>query len=274
MSRLCCVIIAPQCLIAFAAPLGFGFGPQMLAVVLAPSMAADMVQQLHCADANGAIIGLTSDTTYNIRLPADGPPLGTNPEKWTRVDRNRPPTGQPALNGSFTGTYMQVLPDDRDSYNAIMGEGSFTMTGLEYAFAVKTAGKHTLHLRWTAGDDYGGGDSLYAVVREYDDSDALVSGVDTLKPKLVGINDVPGQFAGCCYNDKTHECPCYATVQADCPENYWQAPARAANWAKCNAGEGVMTAVPAPRWYLFSGQLDPTAMSFDAGMPRKAPTPG
>ena len=176
----------------------------MLTILSTPL--ADATQNLHCAGASGAIIGLTSDATYNVRLPADGPPGGTNPEKWTRVDRNNPPAGQLALNGSFTGTYMQVLPDDRDSYHAIHGEGSFTMTGLEYAFAVKSTGKHTLHLRWTAGDDYGGGDSLYAVMREYE-SDAIVTGEDTLKPKLVGINDVPGQFAGCCYHDKTHQCP-------------------------------------------------------------------
>jgi len=32
----------------------------------------------------------------------------------------------------------------------------------------------------------------------------------------------------------------------------------------CSAGKGEMDAVPSPRWYLFSGQADPTAMSFDA----------
>ena len=49
------------------------------------------------------------------------------------------------------------------------------MTGLEYVFQTGKEGKHTLHLRWTAGDNYGGGDSLYAVMREYD-SDAIVTG--------------------------------------------------------------------------------------------------
>ena len=116
-------------------------------------------------------------------------------------------------------------------------------------------------------------------MREYD-TDAIVTGEDTYKPKLVGINDVPlaalaaafalttalaaalatalftttavapppttltphappppplppthrhrhrlhqphhhhqvpGQFAGCCYHDKTHQCPCFDTVQAE-----------------------------------------------------------
>ena len=113
----------------------------MLAAMVSAPLAADLlsglgVQYLHCPDAAGAIMGLTSDATYYVRNPADGPPMGTNPEKWTRVDRNNPPAGQRALNGSFTGTYMQGLPDDRDSYHAIHGEGSFTMTGLEYAFSV------------------------------------------------------------------------------------------------------------------------------------------
>ena len=68
--------------------------------------------QVHCAkpgQANGAIIGLTSDGTYNVRLPADGPPQGHNPERWTRVEESNPPAGQRALDGSFTGVYMQVL---------------------------------------------------------------------------------------------------------------------------------------------------------------------
>ena len=72
------------------------------------------------------------------------------------------------------------------------------------------------------------------------------------------------RFAGCCYHDKTHQCPCYATVQADCPERYWQTPEKAAKWAKCEAPGGLMENVPSPRWYLYSGQADPTAMSFDA----------
>mgnify|MGYP004188028401 CR=1 FL=1 len=107
-------------------------------------------------------------------------------------------------------------------------------------------------MRWTAGDDFGGGDSLYAVLRDYD-TDAIITGEDTYKPRLVGINAVPGQFAGCCYHDKTHECPCFDTVQADCPEKYWQTPASASRWnLQCSAGKGEMDAVPAPRWYLYS----------------------
>ena len=113
----------------------------MLSALMSSPLAADMspyTQTLHCPNAVGAIIGLTSDVTYHVRNPADGPPMGTNPENWKSVNRANPPAGQRPLNGSFTGTYMQVLPDDRSSYHAIHGEGSFTMTGLEYAFAVET----------------------------------------------------------------------------------------------------------------------------------------
>ena len=84
------------------------------------------------------------------------------------------------------------------------------MTGLEYVFDVATAGKHTLYLRWSAGDSRGAGDSLYVVMREYA-TDHIVPGEDTLKPTQVAIDAVPGQYAGCCYNNITHSCPCSAT---------------------------------------------------------------
>ena len=48
---------------------------------------------------------------------------------------------------SFTGQFMQVLPDDRDSYHSIYGTGSFTMTGLDWAFQVETPGLYSLFLR-------------------------------------------------------------------------------------------------------------------------------
>ena len=221
---------------------------------------ADM--QLHCAapaSANdgtaGAIIGLTSDDTYNIRLPRDAP---ANEEKWTRVDHNSPPDTMAAVEGSFTGSYMQVLPDDRDSYYQIHGEGSFTMTGLEYVIDVANAGKHTLFLRWSAGDDKGAGDSLYIVMREYA-TDHIVAGESTYKPSLEAIDAVAGKFAGCCYDHTTHACVCYATEQS-CES--WQPTERAAHWAQCPKGAGQMDVVTDPLWYLYSGKKDSTAVSF------------
>jgi len=117
-------------------------------------------------------------------------------------------TNDSKIKGSFTGKYLQVLPDDRDDYNDIYGQGSFTMTGLDFAFTVEKSGAHTLFLRWAGGDMGGGSDSLYAVVRR-DDTDAIVPGPDIFKPKRIGIADNPGQYLGCCYHHATHECPCY-----------------------------------------------------------------
>ena len=153
--------------------------------------------RLHCAAppsagaTAGAIIGLTSDNTYNVRLPLDAP---KNVEKWTEVQYTSPPAGNAAVPGSFTGSYMQVLPDDRSSYHDIHGEGSFTMTGLEYVIDVATPGEHTLYLRWSAGDDQGAGDSLYVVMRDYN-TDHILPGKSTLKPKLEAIDAVPGKCA-------------------------------------------------------------------------------
>jgi hypothetical protein len=208
--------------------------------------------KLHCAGPTGAIIGLASDQYYNVRLPPDAP---ANPEKWTLVTHASPPNGQAAVNGSFTGKYMQVLPDDRDSYHSIHGEGSFTMTGLEFVIDIATEGKHSLYLRWTAGDNRGGGDSLYVVMREYA-TDHIVPGEDTHKPTMVAIDAEQGKFAGCCYEHTTHACPCFATEQ-DCES--WQPTSRASHWgAQCAAGAGQMDNVDDPLWYLFAGQNDAT----------------
>ena len=218
---------------------------------------ADM--KLHCAGPTGALIGLTSDQTYNVRLPLDAP---ANEEKWTQVAFNSPPAGTAPITGSFTGSYMQVLPDDRDSYHQLHGEGSFTMTGLEYVIDIATAGKHTLYLRWSAGDDRGAGDSLYVVMREYA-TDHIVPGPDTLKPSRVQIDAVPGQFAGCCWSNITHSCLCSATEDLACYE--WYPTARAAHWAECSSGPGMMDAVSDPLWYLFAGQDDPAARQAEMG---------
>ena len=67
---------------------------------------------------SGAIIGLASDGHYHVRAPRDGAD-GGNPERWTMVQEV---IGQGPQH-SFTGSFMQVLPDDRDSYNDIYGAG-------------------------------------------------------------------------------------------------------------------------------------------------------
>ena len=137
-----------------------------------------------------------------MRLPADAP---ENPETWAVVDEAK--TTGPV--NSFTGSFVQVQPDDGSSYNEIYGVGSFgRIPGLDFAFEAAQSGVHTLWLRWTGGDTIGGGDSLYAVMRD-GATDALITGVSTYKPALVGLNENPGQFAGCCYTPVTHACPCF-----------------------------------------------------------------
>ena len=137
------------------------------------------------SEGGGTISGLGSDEKHVVRLPADAP---GNPEKWRLTNDSK-------ITGSFTGKYLQVLPDDRDHYNDIFGQGSFTMTGLDFAFTVEKTGVHTLFLRWAGGDTGGGSDSLYAVVR-CDDTDAILPGLDTFKPKRIGIAVNPGQYLG------------------------------------------------------------------------------
>ena len=139
----------------------------MLLAQLALAQVAE--QPLHCA-ADGAIIGLAADKAYRVRLPADAP---ENPETWAVVDEAK--TTGPV--NSFTGSFVQVQPDDGSSYNEIYGVGSFgRIPGLDFAFEAAQSGVHTLWLRWTGGDTIGGGDSLYAVMRDgaTDASNSLV----------------------------------------------------------------------------------------------------
>ena len=102
------------------------------------------------------------------------------------LTEDSPTTLSPPLRRRFTGSYMQVLPDDRDSYHSIHGEGSFTMTGLEYVIDVAQAGRHTLYLRWSGGDDRGAGDSLYVVnvsswIRGGSDASAYIRNGDSAR---------------------------------------------------------------------------------------------
>ena len=177
---------------------------------------------------------------------------------------------------SFTGTYFQVLPDDRDSYSEIFGAGSFSMTGLKFKIRVQEAGLHTLYLRWTGGETVGGGDSLYVVL--YDSDGELVPGVATLKRKMVGLLANPGQFAGACYEMTTHATPCVemaagmnaSTVPVDCDRSqghFWMPadPMRGDRFGvQCEAGHGELEAIPHPRWYLFAGQQYGNVMDFDS----------
>ena len=218
---------------------------------------------IHCADSRGRIIGLAADGKYRLTLPKDGPPAGDNPEKWTPV------TDGDAKN-SFTGTYLQVLPDDRDSYYDIHGPSSFTMTGIEFPLRITEPGLHTLYVRWTGGDKVGGGDSLYAVL--FNSSRGAVSGVPTLKPKLEKIDEKEGKYAGCCYSMVTHACPCCLSEFGWSSDNkppgcdFWVSAETAGSryGMRCESGHGELEAVNHPRWYLFAGQTYGNVMDFNS----------
>lgn len=225
----------------------------MLAVAL--NAVAQMDQPVLCPNSDGAIIGLASDGAHHVRPPTDGTaPAGGNPERWVLVTEGE---GTPI--NSFTGQFMQVLPDDSDSYHSIYGAGSFTMTGLDWAFDILEPTTYTLFLRWTGGDNIGAGDSLYAVVRRHG-TDDLMAGQDTFKPKRVAIDEVPGQFTGCCYNQVSHACPCYTPdLNASACIGSFVPTEQTSRWhPTCADANGEMEGVTAPRWYLFAGQSEST----------------
>ena len=236
-----------------------------LLVALSTTAATNPASTFHCPDESGRLIGLAADGHYSVRPPADAPPNGDNPETWTVRS-----SGDGPCQNSFTGTYMQVLPDDRDSYHDIHGLGSFTMTGLEFRLRISEAGLHTLYLRWTGGDTVGGGDSLYAVL--YNSSQGFVAGVPTLKPKVEEIGETAGKYSGCCYDMVTHACPC---CEARWGWDDSNKPPGCAFWVSaqtgssrygmtCASGHGELESVRSPRWYLFAGQAYGNVMDFDA----------
>ena len=194
---------------------------------------------------------------------------------------------------SFTGKYLQVLPDNGDNYNEVHSYESFVWTALEFRLKVPAADTYTLFVRWSGGDTGGAGDSMYATMANADGSvvrgrvdihlfcdcvasmtwsslvvSTQVRGVPTWRDQKVGIGDTPGMFSGCCYSMTTHACPCYtedaATAEAACTadEGYWQTTADAVGFgATCVAGEGKMEQL-APEWYEFAGQEYGNVMDF------------
>jgi hypothetical protein len=208
-------------------------------------------------------------------------------ERWSLVNEVSPAPGG-ACKNSFTGKYLQVLPDDSDTYNELSHESlSFKMTGLEFAFKVEAPGVHTASLRWTGGDSVGGGDSMYVTVWDAT-SGKLMPGLTTFKPSTEDFLDAPGKYAGCCYNPITHACPCFEAMQVanntrgppSCvmPNGAWQsidsimARDRAVQTGsrghvqhyRCETGHGELSLVHSPLWYLFAGQAYGNVMDFDS----------
>jgi len=235
----------------------------MALLLLALGLSAGGAAAVLCPSANhgGAFIGMASDTSsYTVTPAQDG-----RDDVWTLVDEAKPPPGGAVVH-SFTGKYLQVLPDNGDNYNEVHSYESFVWTALEFRLKVPAADTYTLFVRWSGGDKGGAGDSMYATMANADGS--VVRGVPTWRDQKVGIGDTPGMFSGCCYSMTTHACPCYtedaATAEAACTadEGYWQTTADAVGFgATCVAGEGKMEQL-APEWYEFAGQEYGNVMDF------------
>ena len=209
----------------------------------------------------GAFVGLASDPgVFVVNPPKDG-----GPERWVLVDAAGTSDEKRVAN-SFTGQYMQVLPDDGDDYNRVNSEASFVWTSLEVSVRVKVAGAFSLFVRWSGGDTVGGGDSFYVALADAK-SGAFVRGSPTWREAKVGIHEVPGQFAGCCYSMTTHACPCSADdTMAECGAGggYWlEAKDAGSRGVTCDVGPGDMESM-APLWYEFAGQAYGNVMDFDS----------
>jgi len=189
------------------------------------------------------------------------------PQQWVLTDK-----GSTGPKNSYGGQYLQVLPDIGRTYPSGHGKHLKSVKDLEgespylsFKLRVEKGGEgwHTLFARWTGGDDYGGGDSFYVVMKQ---KGTIIPGQRTVKPSVVPIDSAIITYAGCCYNEVTHACPChhYQPDEATCPARDFLPVERALHFEKqCVVGEGMMDIVKDPQWYLFSGQEDATAMDFE-----------
>ena len=159
----------------------------MALLLLALGLSAGGAAAVLCPSANhgGAFIGMASDTSsYTVTPAQDGRDdvavrrdtnsyyvkVKLNPAQvWTLVDEAKPPPGGAVVH-SFTGKYLQVLPDNGDNYNEVHSYESFVWTALEFRLKVPAADTYTLFVRWSGGDTGGAGDSMYATMANADGS--------------------------------------------------------------------------------------------------------
>ncbi len=217
----------------------------------------------HCADATGSFVGLVGDFYWDATADEAG-------ESWELIHASGllDDKEQPSPANSYLGVYLQVEPDDGDSHapgTSLDADPFADICDVRFAITVRTAGIHTLSVRWTAGDTVGGGDSLFAVMRRasVDGKGAIVGGLLTYKPKLEPIADSRFSGGGCCYDMVTHACPCHHS-DIDCTGYWADADSAAGFGAVCEVGSGEMEIVRAPRWYLFAGQEDGNVLDFDS----------
>lgn len=67
-----------------------------------------------------------------------------------------------------------------------------------FTIRAEKSGTHLLFLRWTGGDNFGGGDSLYVALKDKK-TNKYVSGAETIKPAVEAIDGPLSNFGGCCY---------------------------------------------------------------------------
>jgi len=206
----------------------------------------------------------------------------TSPQKWVLVEEEY--SLDPELKSprnSFAKKYLQVRPDISRSYPA---HSTFLTSpeqlegvspAVTFTIRAEKSGTHLLFLRWTGGDNFGGGDSLYVALKDKK-TNKYVSGAETIKPAVEAIDGPLSNFGGCCYTMETHACPCYEKEEdaAVCTyfsekdnttHSLWQPRASASKFgAKCPVGAGAMTVISAPKWYLFAGQEKGNVEDFDA----------
>ena len=166
-------------------------------------------QQPLCADKGGIFLGLAIDEESYVSIsgqagaprPAHWQPPGTPSDpndtiptpaqKWTLTEE-----GSDGPQNSFGGKYLQVSPDSRRTYPSGLGKHLKVISELEaespylsFLLRVKKGGEgwHSLFARWTGGDDYGGGDSFFVVLKHKGN---VVPGERTIKPAVVPIDAV------------------------------------------------------------------------------------
>lgn len=237
-----------------------------------------------CASHNGAFVMLAGDKGAYRSVPGAAPEAkegGVTPlaPEWRLVEGDPPEEKPKQPHNSFTGWWLQALPDEQQHFpprgepssgrepltHAAQLEGVAPYVGVSLRVAKDEGGMHTAFLRWTAGDTVGGGDSLYLVM--VDSGGTVVPGPDTMRPAIEGIAEQAGRWAGCCYDLTTHVCACWEEKPGPdkCDANFWQPTDTAKGFgAKCPVGRGFMEPVRAPEWYEFAGQLEGDSQDFSS----------
>lgn len=188
-------------------------------------------------------------------------------QKWTLTQESND-----GPQNSFGGQFLQVLPDTGRRYPAGHGKHITSLKDLDgdsphlsFKLNIKKGeeGWHTLFVRWTGGDNIGGGDSFYVTMKQ---NDKVIPGERTIKPAVEPIGAGMKPYAGCCYDYITHACPCFHEKpdNSTCEDRFFVPVDRAITFDKqCPIGQGIMDILPNPEWYLFSGQLEGNVMDFE-----------